>query len=392
MDLNWRTGEDVEDFDDDEIGMSLEGLQPHQNLEMLCLSCYQGSGLPHWLLSLTKLVRLELNNCEKCKCLPLLSKLPSLKHLQLNNMDAIQYISGYVDRNEFSSSSMAPASFFPSLKQLYLVNCPDLKGWWMPDSSVEVDNGSDKSPEITMSESPTRNHSLPSFPCLSELLIQDCPMLTSMPIFPNLEKELFLSNASLKPLQTTVAASSCLYLEHLILSSIMELENLPEWLQKLCSLCSLTIEDCHKLKFLSPGLKYLTRLKELKIRGCPELQLYKDEDELPQSLEVLELVGCFGLTALPEGIGKLGYLRRLRIEESPILSRRCEKETGEDWPKIAHIPEIYLDPSQQREDSNTHSFYNDSDAEAVESVERERKGIIRRLFKSAGRSSQTLFR
>jgi hypothetical protein len=38
----------------------------------------------------------------------------------------------------------------------------------------------------------------------------DCPNLISMPLFPNLEKLLYLNDASLKPLQQTMAMASSL--------------------------------------------------------------------------------------------------------------------------------------------------------------------------------------
>jgi Leucine-rich repeat (LRR) protein len=192
--LEWSTEGGVNASDvnvDDE--MLLEVLQPHPNLKTLCLSYNLGSRLPSWLLSLTNLVTLRLLGCTKCQYLPSLSQLPSLKDLYLSHMDAMEYISDSGDSNEFSSS------FFPSLKIIYFSFCPNLKGWWRRrrDSSVEVNSDSHNSIENT--EHPL----LPSFPCLSELQISDCPMLTSMPPFPHLE-HLILTGTSWKPLQQTM--------------------------------------------------------------------------------------------------------------------------------------------------------------------------------------------
>jgi hypothetical protein len=62
LSLWWSTERGVNASDvnvDDE--MLLEVLQPHPNLKELCLRCNWGSRLPNWLLSLTNLVKFELN-------------------------------------------------------------------------------------------------------------------------------------------------------------------------------------------------------------------------------------------------------------------------------------------------------------------------------------------
>ena len=47
------------------------------------------------------------------------------------------------------------------------------------------------------------NHSLPSFSHLSYLRISGCPKLSTMPLFPYLEK-LYLDNSNLRPLERTI--------------------------------------------------------------------------------------------------------------------------------------------------------------------------------------------
>ncbi|XP_059439346.1 putative disease resistance protein RGA4 [Corylus avellana] len=125
----------------------LEDFQPHPNLKQLEVNYYQGSRLPSWLLSLTNLVKFELLFCEKCQYLPPLSQLPSLKYLSLQHLYAMEYISV---SDEFSSSSSARVPFFPSLKEMSLYRCPNLKGWWKTrDSSVEINCNNNNSVEIT---------------------------------------------------------------------------------------------------------------------------------------------------------------------------------------------------------------------------------------------------
>jgi Leucine-rich repeat (LRR) protein len=388
--LYWSTKGDVNDWDVVEDEMSLEGFQPHPNLKDLDFYYYPGSRLPSWASSLTNLIRFQLWGCKKCQYLPPLSQLPSLKTLILEYMDGIQYIS---DSNDFSSSSSVPTPFFPSLKYIYLYNCPNLKGWWRRrDSSMEVNSDSHNS--VVIREHPL----LPSFSRLSELWIRQCPMLTSMPLFPHLEEELHLYNTSWKPLQhtmmmnmaalqiptstsTTSSPSTPLSkLKCLSLRSITDLVTLPlqhfasvqdlylghcpelelandedemQW-QSLKSLFSLRFSGLPKLVSLPSGLQHATTLKNLKIRNCKSLTVVPDWIHNCKSLQVFEISQCSNLTSLPEGMVRLTSLQRLKIEDCPILLRRCKRDIGEDWAKISHIPELDLRyPSQQEENSST---------------------------------------
>jgi hypothetical protein len=75
-------------------------------------------------------------------------------------------------------------------------------------------------------------------------------------------------------------------------------EALPEWLANLSSLQSLTIWDCKNLKYMpsSTAIQRLSKLKTLQI-----------------------LSGC------------------------PHLKENCRKENGSEWPKISHIPTIWIE-------------------------------------------------
>ncbi|KAG4206517.1 hypothetical protein ERO13_A03G014146v2, partial [Gossypium hirsutum] len=191
---------------------------------------------------------------------------------------------------------------------------------------------------------------------------------------------------------------SCLTsLRTLIFSECENLEKLFEDIQNLTALRELYINNCHNLVSLPQGLKYLTTLENLAIVNCEnldltmeELELERKEDgslrklaiggvpkleSLPQwillgsaktlqhlcigelenlstlptwfqhltSLQILEIDDCPKLLFLPEGMQHLTALKRFMIERCPKLSKRCIEETGEDWPKIAHILDFYCD-------------------------------------------------
>ena len=307
-------------------------------------------------------------------------------------MEALEYISDEdsvsnvlgASSSSSSSSSSSNTPFFPSLSSLSIQICPKLKGWWRNEPHHLL---------------------LPSFPpSLLDLQIENCPNLTYMPPFPYLKERLKLSGCSWKALEQKmkmkmgVATTSTYFplsqLQTLELRYINDLESLPkEWLRNLVSLRELEILSCDGLVSL-PWISSLTSLQTLRIMRCPnltslpqeirnlttltELRIY-DLESLPEkrvrnlislrelyicccdglvslpgigsvtSLQNLKIFLCPNLMSLPQEIRNLTSLKELSIWGCPLLGQRCERQIGEDWPLIAHVPIVDVDGRNQQE-------------------------------------------
>ena len=109
-----------------------------------------------------------------------------------------------------------------------------------------------------------------------------------------------------------------------------------EW-RNLNRLSYLRFESLPKLNSLPAGLQHITTLKTLIIIDCENLETLPWWIWKLISLESLTLTGCPNLKSLPNEMRNLTSLQTLKIFDCPGLWRRCEKETGQDWHKIAHI-------------------------------------------------------
>ncbi|KAM3704454.1 hypothetical protein ACJW31_03G004800 [Castanea mollissima] len=58
-------------------------------------------------------------------------------------------------------------------------------------------------------------------------------------------------------------------------------------------------------------------------------------------LQNLQIYWCRKLESLPNFL-RTTPLQKLHIIDCPILKERCKRETGKDWPKISHIPNIQI--------------------------------------------------
>ncbi|PRQ32403.1 putative leucine-rich repeat domain, L domain-containing protein [Rosa chinensis] len=184
----------------------------------------------------------------------------------------------------------------PNLKTLLVIKCPKLRSL------------------------PQHMHNL--LPSLRELSLWDCPELESFPeggLPSKLEelrirrcKKLLIGNRMQWGLPTL---TSLKFLRVDFEGCEQVVDSFPDEGLLPTTLGSLYINCISKLD--GKGFTQLTSLEWLSISNSPELRCLPDE-ELPTSLSHLDIDHC------------------------PLLEQRCQRETGEDWPKIAHIKTIQI--------------------------------------------------
>ncbi|KAF6992414.1 hypothetical protein CFC21_009406 [Triticum aestivum] len=133
----------------------LDALKPHAMLEFLGISSYGGTGFPTWMTSLTflqHLTRLHLDGCTMCEEFPQFGQFKALEVLVLKRLNKLQSLCSH-------NSSAA----FPALKNLSLENLDAFERWAATEGE-----------ELT-------------FPILDNVVIVNCPKLTTLPEAPKLK-------------------------------------------------------------------------------------------------------------------------------------------------------------------------------------------------------------
>ncbi|XP_017984033.1 PREDICTED: putative disease resistance RPP13-like protein 1 [Theobroma cacao] len=301
-------------------GEVLTLLQPHEELKALAIKYYAGLTFPIWLEdgSLKNLQFLNLEDCQNCKSLPAIGKLPLLKHLCIKGMRSVISVG-----IEFHGVNWP--NLFPSLETLHFEDMLEWKEWKV----CEINKQGKK------------------FCCLRELLLKNCPKLVRT--LPNdlhsLEKlvirncqELTVSVSNL-PMLCEFEIDGCkeVVLESfddlwsvkkIILSNISKFTCVTKETKKLESakVVNLQINGCEELTSLWQTkwgwLAPLRSLHSLKFQNCPQVVCIgaTDEEEeellqleLPCNIEYVILVGCQGLERLSKSLQNLTCLTKLNI-------------------------------------------------------------------------------
>nr|XP_007163962.1 hypothetical protein PHAVU_L001800g [Phaseolus vulgaris]ESW35956.1 hypothetical protein PHAVU_L001800g [Phaseolus vulgaris] len=335
----------------------LQNLQPSKHLESLSICNYNGTKFPSWVFdnSLSNLVFLKLKDCKYCLHLPPLGLLSSLKTLKIVGLDGIVNIGAEFYGSNSSFASLERLEFhnmkeweeweckntsFPRLEGLYVDKCPKLKGL-----SEQHDLHLKK--VLSILSCPLVNIPMTNYDFLEAMMINggwDSLTIFMLDLFPKLRTlrltrcqnlrrisqehahshlqflaisdcpqfESFLSEGlSEKPVQILIPS-----LTWLEIIDCPEVEMFPDGVLLPRSLSCLVISECPNLKNMH--YKGLCHLSSLRLGDCPSLQCLPEEG-LPKSISSLSIIGC------------------------PLLKERCQNPDGEDWEKIAHIQELYVE-------------------------------------------------
>ncbi|XP_077217331.1 putative disease resistance protein RGA4 isoform X2 [Tasmannia lanceolata] len=240
---------------------------------------------------------LKIFSCSNLKSMPkgIFSNLTSLKELKISNCPQLESLAG---EEELPTA----------LTSLWIINCPNLK-----------------------SLSKGMRNNLTS---LEQLYITNCPQLES---FPNI---IGLRSMTIRkcPLMQQFPEGM------LDMLTFLSVENVEIFSNNLTSLQTLNISECSQLEF-SPSMLLPPTLKTLDIKWCDNLKsLPKGMLKNLTSLEKLAIGNCRQLLSLPED-GLPTMLQQLVISGCPEVEKQCQKDAGQYWPNISHIPRIWINDS-----------------------------------------------
>ncbi|XP_074319940.1 disease resistance protein RGA2-like [Silene latifolia] len=300
--------------------MVLENLKPSASLKILRIGNYGGRRLPSWMregihMWLPNLVEVRIEDCKECINMCSFGRLPHLQYLTLKRLDKVEYIENSNTVYEYTSPSL-----FPSLRELYLSDIPGLKGWC----------------SITDSAQDQLMKWMPAFPKLkvvmmdTELVIsidqlfpQGIPSLRDLAVYGKTSSP---SNVPVKQRQPVTLLKNYLPRLRDLCFSDNQMEHLPEEFRCMSSLEILEIFNCEALEVVPEWIDTLTSLQSITMYKCPRLK------------------------SLPHEMSNLSNLNSLSLTQcSRELAERCQALSGEDWPKIQHIPNIVIKPANNEE-------------------------------------------
>ncbi|KAD6453267.1 hypothetical protein E3N88_07972 [Mikania micrantha] len=274
----------------------LNELKPYNDkLIELKIRSYGGSEFPKWVGDsyFRDLKHVSLSGCKRCKSLPPVGQLKSLKELFIEDLDGVKTV----------DMEILGTCAFPSLEILCFEKMHRWEKW-------------------------STNNREDVFPCLKQLVIKDCPNLVEV----TLEKvrslnDLELSNCDSGVLRRLVeVASSVTKLE---IKNILGLNDVV-WrgvVDHLVAVEELSMKRCNEIRYLweseAVASKVLVNLRNLCVWECDNLvslgEKEYDEDSNHQiaSLRKLKIGICKNMERCSLGTG--GWLKSLEIWECKKL-------------------------------------------------------------------------
>ncbi|PWA63550.1 NB-ARC domains-containing protein [Artemisia annua] len=270
----------------------LDVLKPHSdNLKDLTVMSYGGKLFPNWIgdPSFLHLTSVRIEKCGKCMSLPPLGELPSLKKLNIEELNEVKVVG-----SEFLGTGIA----FPKLESLKITDMRGREVWSTKSGVVGA----------------------VMFPCLEELYIENCPNLAevSLEALPSL-RVLYLEGCGDGVLTSLIRIASSV--TKLSIWSITGLRD-EVWrgvMDYLGAVEEVRIYYCYEIRYLweseAEASKVLVNLRKLDVENCSKLVSLgeKEEDGCSQltSLRILQLSTCENLERcnLPNNIEKLTIFR-----------------------------------------------------------------------------------
>ncbi|KAB2086652.1 hypothetical protein ES319_A04G046900v1 [Gossypium barbadense] len=301
----------------------LEFLCPQKKLKQLIIANYGGAKFSTWIgnPSFQNLSSLKLCNCKNCKSLPSVGRLPLLKDLSIIGLDQVQKIGvEFFGENELKPfASLEILSFkrdekvlkFPSLRELSIVDCPQLLRR-LPTHVSSLQ-------KLKIHTCTSLVVSISSFPSLCELSIDGCAEVVD---------------------DCSSPAKEVSFLQTLSLSKISKF-NIPadRIMLRFGNSEHFEIKDCRELASLSQHGLNLVGHRFITVWGCPQLHSLETEeaDLQPDKIsrvESLNIGYCNGLNRLPKVLHELTFLTVMEICSCPGLVSFAENNFPPNLKKL----------------------------------------------------------
>ncbi|GLT59722.1 hypothetical protein SLA2020_325250 [Shorea laevis] len=275
-----------------------------------------------------KLSKVDICYCPKLVTLPRMERLLSLRSLTLTTLGSLQSGLGFCTCLKYLNLQWCCMPFLSmkemiSLETLKIFYCKELVCVSGLESCISLQKLSIIHCDnlISISEDVGRSS------LLTYLEISYCKNLRSIP------EEWLGRNTQLKKL--TIGPFWSELEEYPGLTSIHQLH---------ASLERLELRGWEKLKSLPHQLQHLTALKTLVLQNFDGLEALPEWLGDLTSLHTLVILSCFNLTHLPsiEAMRCLSNLQYLHFWVCPKLKERCAKESGPEWAKISHVPDVKI--------------------------------------------------